>query len=106
MRRFARVGSDSEAHVTKKIKSRFVPLPPSVVAEFQAIGGDRPFLMADAERPNGEKNGKAGGRSHGRIDCGVDSTVGYRCRRSDNAALLNSGKNSMPVQHRDGLRTF
>jgi integrase len=49
------VESDPEAHVTKNTKSRFVPLPPSVVAELQAIGGEGPFFLADAERPNGNK---------------------------------------------------
>ena len=49
------VESDSEAHVTKNTKSRFVPLPESVVVELRAIGGDGPFLLADDERPNGKK---------------------------------------------------
>jgi integrase len=49
------VESDPDAHVTKNTKSRFVPLPASVLAELQCIGGDGPFLMADDERPNGKK---------------------------------------------------
>src|ERR1700690_554802 len=41
-------------YLNKNTKSRFVPLPASVVAELQAIGGDGSFLLADAERPKGK----------------------------------------------------
>ena len=49
------VESDPDAHLTKNSKSRFVPLPASVLAELQGVGGDGPFLLADDEWPNGKK---------------------------------------------------
>ncbi len=49
------VDNDPTMHTTKSRRTRFVPLPPSVIRELCGLDRKEPFIMADAERPNGRK---------------------------------------------------
>jgi integrase len=71
------VDSDATLHTTKNKKTRFVPLPPSVVAELRTLGGKEAFLMADAPRKNGRK--------------GLGRKRGYRVLKRLSAWLAGKG---------------